>query len=93
MHHDQAKWRQTKELEVECLDLGPAKEEAVDRKRFHESIIGLYKLAVGTQRVTSSREAQSIIHDLKKIIASLLDDTTSPADTRNKSTIKRLEKA
>lgn len=82
MRDDQAKWRQGKNIEVGCLDLAPSRDETLDGKGYDESIIRLCNLAVGTKKETSSREAQSIIHDLKQIIASLLNDTISPIHTR-----------
>lgn len=81
MRDDQAQWRQGKDIGVKGLDLAPSREEILDDKGYDESIIRLCDLAVGTERETSSREAQSIIHDLKQIIASLLNAIISPAQT------------
>lgn len=81
MRDDQAQWRQGKNIGVGGLDLASSREEILEDKGYDESIIRLCDLAIGTKRETSSREAQSIIHDLKQIIASLLNDTISPAYT------------
>lgn len=89
MRQDQAQRQHGKKLEVGCSGLSQIREKDFDNTGYDEAIIRLCNLAVGTKREISSKEAQSIIHDLKQIIASLLSDAASPADARYKSKTKR----
>lgn len=89
MRQDQAQRQHGIELEVGCSGLAQTREKAFDNTSYDEAIIRLCNLAVGTKRETSSKEAKSIIHDLKQIIASLLSDAASTADSRYKSKTKR----
>ncbi|MCJ1461879.1 hypothetical protein MMC07_000478 [Pseudocyphellaria aurata] len=93
IRHDQTQRQHCNKLEAGYLDPAPTRQKALGEKGYEECIARLCSLTVGTRKETISREAQSVIHDLKYIIVSLLNDTVSPADARYRSMTKRFEKS
>ncbi|ERF68622.1 hypothetical protein EPUS_07183 [Endocarpon pusillum Z07020] len=79
MRHDLQQAKHDTSANSDSSNLDPSKEEALDSNGVYGSVSRLCSLAAVKDQEFFSVEAQSIIQDLSKITASVLDDTISAA--------------